>query len=106
MSSIRLAIAQLMAQQDHAAGCGEADRPGPDGGRRRRDACHRPESQYIAAADVLRQMHEYQLSQTYLERAKAAGASDIAVRIGLANNYLALGDTAQGVRPSCRRSAT
>ena len=51
--------------------------------------------QYIAAADVFRADHEYQLSQTYLERAKAAGASDIAVRVGLANNYLALGDTAR-----------
>ncbi len=89
---VRLAIAQLMAQQDHArdaerqiglalmeAEVGQTVPPTGD--------------QYIAAADVLRQMHEYQLSQTYLERAKAAGASDIAVRVGLANNYLALGDT-------------
>ena len=38
-------------------------------------------------------MHDYQLSQNYLERAKAAGAPDAEVRIGLANNYLALGDT-------------
>jgi len=42
---------------------------------------------------VFRSMHDYQLSQTYLERAKAAGAPDTEVRIGLANNYLALGDT-------------
>ena len=91
---VRLAIAQLMAQQDHSQdaerqiGLGlmeaEAGETVPPTG-----------SQYIAAADVLRQMHEYQLSQTYLERAKAAGASDIAVRVGLANNYLALGDTAR-----------
>ncbi len=91
---VRLAIAQLMAQQDHSQdaerqiGLGmmeaEAGQTVPPTG-----------SQYIAAADVLRQMHEYQLSQTYLERAKAAGASDIAVRVGLANNYLALGDTAR-----------
>ena len=89
---VRLAIARLMAQQDHdrdaerqiglalmEAGVGQTVPPTGD--------------QYIAAADVLRQMHEYQLSQTYLERAKAAGASDIAVRVGFANNYLALGDT-------------
>ncbi|MDX6464086.1 MAG: hypothetical protein QOE55_7783 [Acidobacteriaceae bacterium] len=88
---VRLAIAQLMAQ-DHAkdaerqiglalmeAQIGQTVPPTGD--------------QYIVAADVLRQMHEYQLSQTYLERAKAAGASDISVRVGLANNYLALGDT-------------
>jgi tetratricopeptide (TPR) repeat protein len=90
----RLAIAQLMAQQDHSrdaerqiglalmeAEVGQTVPPTGD--------------QYIAAADVLRQTHEYQLSQTYLEHAKTAGASDIAVRVGLANNYLALGDTAR-----------
>jgi len=89
---IRLAIARLMAQQDESqdaerqiglalmeSAVGETSPPTGD--------------QYIAAADLLRQMHDYQLSQTYLQRAKAAGASDIAVRLGLANNYLALGDT-------------
>jgi hypothetical protein len=40
-------------------------------------------------------MHDYGLSQAYLQRAKAAGAPDAEVRIGLANNYLALGDTAR-----------
>ncbi len=91
---VRLAIAQLMAQQDHTgdaerqiglalmeAAAGETAPPTGD--------------QFIAAADVFREMHEYQLSQTYLERAKAAGASDTSVRVGLANNYLALGDTAR-----------
>jgi tetratricopeptide (TPR) repeat protein len=92
--AVRLAIAQLMAQQDDSQDVerqislglmeAEAGETVPPTG-----------SQYIAAADVLRQMHDYQLSQTYLERAKAAGASDIAVRVGLANNYLALGDTAR-----------
>jgi tetratricopeptide (TPR) repeat protein len=49
----------------------------------------------IEAADLFRQMHDYQLSETYLQRAEAAGASDTAVRVGLANTYLALGDTAR-----------
>jgi hypothetical protein len=40
-------------------------------------------------------MHDYELSQTYLQRAKAAGAPDSEVRIGFADNYLALGDTAR-----------
>ena len=44
---------------------------------------------------VLRSTHEYQLAETYLQRAKTAGAPDAKVRIGLANNYLALGDTAK-----------
>jgi tetratricopeptide (TPR) repeat protein len=92
--NVRLAIAQLMAQEDHSQdaerqiGLGlmeaEAGETVPPTG-----------NQYIAAADVLRQMHDYQLSETYLERAKAAGASDIAVRVGLANSYLAVGDTAR-----------
>ncbi|MHB8301996.1 MAG: tetratricopeptide repeat protein [Acidobacteriaceae bacterium] len=103
---VRLAIAQLMAQQDHSEDAerqialammeGEAGETVPATGE-----------QYIAAADVFREMHEYQLSQTYLERAKAAGASDISVRIGLANTYLALGDTAraEGELSAIRRSA-
>jgi tetratricopeptide (TPR) repeat protein len=90
--SVRLAIAQLMAEQGHAEDSerqialaqmeGEAGVTAPTTG-----------SQFIAAADVLRSMHEYQLSQTYLQRAKAADAPDSEVRIGFADNYLALGDT-------------
>ena len=90
--SVRLAIAQVMVQQGHqddaqrqiALGLMEAeagDTVAPNG------------NQYIAAADIFRGAHEFQLSQNYLERAKAAGAPDAEVRIGMANNYLALGDT-------------
>lgn len=90
--TVRLAIAQTMAEQGHeddaereiglalmesAAG----DALPPSGG------------QYIEAADVLRSMHDYRLSQTYLHHAKSAGAPDTQVRIGMANNYLALGET-------------
>lgn len=91
---VRLAIAQLMAQQNRAqdaerqvalalmeAEAGETDPPNG--------------MQYIAAADVFRSLHDYQLSQNYLERAKAAGAPDPQVRIGMANNYLALGETSR-----------
>ncbi len=92
--TVRLAIAQVMAQQGEAeeaereialalmeAAGGETQPPtGP---------------QYIEAADVFRAAHEYHLSQNYLQRAKMAGAPDTEVRIGLANNYLALGDTAK-----------
>lgn len=90
--NVRLAIAQLMAQQGKSEDAG------------RQIALAQMESaagqtepvtgnQYIEAADIFRTMHEYQLSQNYLERAQAAGASDISVRIGMANNYLAVGDT-------------
>jgi tetratricopeptide (TPR) repeat protein len=89
---VRLAIAGIMVQQGRtddaqrqiALAWMEAeagDTAPPDGG------------QYIAAADLFRAMHDYPLSQTYLERAKLAGAPDADVRIGMANNFLALGDT-------------
>jgi hypothetical protein len=90
--SIRLAIAQLMAQQGHSDDVERqialAQMEGESG-----ETLPPTASQFIAAADVLRTAHDYQLSQTFLQRAKAAGAPDAAVRIGLANNYLALGDT-------------
>jgi len=93
-SGVRLAIAQLMAEQGHSEGAERqialAQMEGQAG-----DAAPLDGSQFIAAADVFRSMHDYTLSQTYLGRAKAAGAPDAAVRIGLANNYLALGDTAR-----------
>lgn len=104
--NVRLAIAQLMAQQDHSEDAqrqialammeGETGETEPPTGE-----------QYIAAADVFREMHEYPLSQDYLQRAKTAGAPDISVRIGMANTYLALGDTAraQGELAAIRTSA-
>ncbi|WP_251106603.1 tetratricopeptide repeat protein [Alloacidobacterium dinghuense] len=92
--SVRLAIAQLMVQQDDPddaarqialaqmeAQAGETMPPTGE--------------QLVEAADVFRGLHDYQLSQTYLERAQAAGASQTTVRIGMADNYLALGDTAR-----------
>ncbi|MGO9436218.1 MAG: tetratricopeptide repeat protein [Terracidiphilus sp.] len=92
--AVRLAIAQLMAEQGRdedanrqiALGWMEAaagDTAPPNG------------NEFIAAADVFRSTHDYGLSQTYLERAKLAGAPDVKVRVGMANNYLALGDTAR-----------
>lgn len=89
---VRLAIAQVMAHQDRAddakrqialalmeAETGETE---PATGE-----------QFVQAADVLRGLHEYDLSQKYLERARAVGASDTSVRIGMANTYMAIGDT-------------
>jgi len=91
---VRIAIGQLMAQQGHSddaqrqialawmeAAAGETDQP--------------TGSEFIAAADVFRSAHEYELSQNYLQRAKLAGAPDAEVRIGLANNDLAMGNTAR-----------
>ena len=102
---VRLAIAQLMAQQGRPEDAqrqialalmeAEAGDTAPPSGM-----------QYIAAADVLRTLHEYDLSQNYLERAKSAGAPDAEVRIGMANNYLALGDTARAQAELAAVSAT
>lgn len=90
--NVRLAIAQLMAQRGETEDAereialammeSEAGDTEPFSG-----------TEYIAAADVFRFMHDYQLSETYLEHAKAAGAPDASVRIGMANTYLALGDS-------------
>jgi tetratricopeptide (TPR) repeat protein len=91
---VRLAIAHLMTQQglfedanrQIALGWMEAatgDTAPPTG------------NEFVAAADVFRATHDYSLSRSYLERAKAAGAPDAQVRIGMANNDLALGDTAR-----------
>ena len=89
---VRLAIAGIMEQQGHADDAqrqvalawmeAEAGDTAPPSG-----------NQYIAAADLFRSMHDYSLSQSYLQRAKSAGAPDSDVRIGLADNYLAVGDT-------------
>jgi tetratricopeptide (TPR) repeat protein len=90
--AVRLAIAETMAEQGHnddaerqvALGLMEASagETSPVSG-----------SQFVETADVFRGLHEYQLSQGYLERARKAGAPDPTVRIGMANNYLAIGDT-------------
>jgi predicted Zn-dependent protease len=92
--SVRLAIAHVMAQQNHTEDAerqialafmeAEAGATAPATG-----------SEFVQAADIFRQLHEYDLSITYLGRARAAGAPDITVRIGMANTYLAVGDTAR-----------
>jgi len=95
--SVRLAIAELMASQGHS----------DDAGRQIALALMEAQTgetlpptgqQLIEAADLFAGMHDYQLAEAYFQRALAAGAPDTGVRIGLANTYLALGDTvrAQG----------
>lgn len=89
---IRLAIAKLMA-----------DRNDWDGARRQialgfmEAATGRSPQptgrQLMEAADVFLSMHDFELAQKYFQQALAEGASDTDVRIGLANTYLALGDT-------------
>jgi tetratricopeptide (TPR) repeat protein len=48
---------------------------------------------YLNAADILMNIHEYPLAQQMYGRAQALGADDAAVAVGMANASLALGDT-------------
>ncbi len=103
---VRLAIAQLFGQQGHQE---EAGRQIALGLMEAQAGDTEPATgeQLIEAANVLRSLHEYELSQSYLDRAAAAGAPDSAVRVGRANNYIALGDTprAQGQLAGISRDA-
>jgi len=91
-TGVRVAIAEVMAQQGHV---GDAERQialaqmEVEAG----DATAPTGEQYLEIAGVLQQLHEYELSETFIERAKTAGAPDTAVRITLADSYLALGET-------------
>jgi tetratricopeptide (TPR) repeat protein len=91
---VRLAIAEVMAQknqnQDASREVALAMMEAESGEARLPTG-----AQMIQVGDIFRQMHDYQLSENYLQRAEAAGASDTQVRVGLANTYLALGDTAR-----------
>jgi tetratricopeptide (TPR) repeat protein len=90
--AVRLAIAKLMASEDHpndaqrqiALALMEA---------RTGDTLPPTGEQLMEAAGVFLDLHEYQLAQSYLELAQAAGAPDTSVHVGLANTYLALGET-------------
>jgi Flp pilus assembly protein TadD len=89
---VRLAIAEIMTQRGRQ---NDAERQIALGWMEAEAGETAPPSgpQYVAAADLFSSMHQYDLSQNYLARAKAAGASDAEVRIALANNDLALGET-------------
>lgn len=103
---VRLAIAQLFSQEGHQE---EAGRQIALGMMEAQAGDTEPATgeQLIDAANIFRSLHEYELSQNYLDRASTAGASDAAVRIGRANNYIALGDTvrAQGQLAGISRDA-
>jgi len=92
--SIRLAIAQLMASDgqldDARRQIALALMEGQTG-----ETLPVTGEQLIEAADIFLSMHDYQLAQTYLQRALLAGASETSVRVSMANTYLALGDTAR-----------
>jgi len=49
--------------------------------------------EWIEAADLFLSMHDFQLAESYYQYALATGTGETEVRIGLANTYLAIGDT-------------
>ena len=48
---------------------------------------------YVEAANIMLAMHDFDLAQKMFERAKNAGAADEVVAIGLANTYIAQGNS-------------
>lgn len=48
---------------------------------------------FVEAAGLFLQMHDFNLAEKYFQRAKAAGADDSVIAIGMANTYLAQGQT-------------
>jgi tetratricopeptide (TPR) repeat protein len=91
---VRLAIAKQMvakgqlddAQRQIALGLMEArtgETPPPTG------------REWIEAADLFLGMHDFQLAESYYQHALATGTGETEVRLGLANTYLAIGDTAR-----------
>ncbi len=89
---VRLAVAQIFLRQGH-----------PDEGRRQialgfAEARLFPNSPVTAedlaeAANIFLAMHDFDLAETYFDKAKMAGANRRTVALGLTNTYLAEGNT-------------
>lgn len=89
---VRLAIARLMANSDQTQ---QAERQIALA-QMESDANVTPKMtgpQYLQAASVFQQLHEYDLAEAYLARAQAVGAPDLQLHVAMANNDLALGET-------------
>lgn len=92
--AIRLAIADIFLRQGHfddahrqiALGFAEA-RLFPDSPVTAED--------YADAADLFLAMHDFELAETYFNKAELAGANNRVVQIGLTNTYLAEGETSK-----------
>jgi len=89
---VRLAIADVMARDGHyddakqqiSLGFAES---------RIGEAPPITSDNLIEAANLLLAMHDFDLAESYYDKAKQAGAADEVVSIGLANTYLAQGKT-------------
>jgi tetratricopeptide (TPR) repeat protein len=87
---VRLSVAQVFLQQGHyddvhrqlALGFAEA----------RIDGSAVSPEDILEAANIFLAMHDFDLAETYFDKAKLAGANPRTVEIGLANTYLAEGE--------------
>ena len=88
---VRLAVAQVFLRQGRwddarrqiALGFAEA----------RTDSSTVTPEDIVAAANIFLAMHDFELAETYFDKARLAGANSRVVAIGLTNTYLAAGDT-------------
>lgn len=88
---VRLGVAEIFMRQGHydearrqiAIGFAEA---------RLSQTTVKPDD-LAAAANIFRSMHDFELAESYFEKAKMAGADNRTVMLGLTNTYLAEGNT-------------
>ena len=92
--AVRLVIAQHMTEQGDWEGARRQVALGFMEARTGNTPPPTPE-EVMNAANVFLAIHDFQLAESYYRRALAAGASETSARVGLANTYLALGDTAR-----------
>ncbi|MGA2353721.1 MAG: tetratricopeptide repeat protein [Terriglobales bacterium] len=90
---VRLAVAQVFLRQGHydearhqiALGFAEA----------RADSSSVTPDDILAAANIFLAMHDFDLAETYFDKARLAGANPLNVAVGLTNTYLAEGKTSK-----------
>ena len=92
---VRLAIAQLMAQQGHREDAERQIALALDGSRGRRHGAAKRQPVHRGSGCILVRCMITSFRKPIFSAPRLAGAPDAEVRIGLANNYLALGDTVQ-----------
>jgi len=89
---VRLAIAQIFLRQGHLDEARRQIALGFAEARIDRDSSVTAED-LAEAASIFLAMHDFDLAETYFDKAKLAGANNRTVAIGLTNSYLAEGNT-------------
>lgn len=89
---VRLAIAQIFLRQGHMDEARRQIALGFAEARSDRDSTVTAED-LSEAANIFLAMHDFDLAETYFDKAKLAGGNQRTVSLGLTNTYLAEGDT-------------